>query len=46
MPEEPLTEREHAIQAVIRTYVETASRPQPWCARFPLGISPATVATP
>jgi heat-inducible transcriptional repressor len=46
MPEEPLTEREHAIlEAVIRTYVETAepAGSRMVARRFPLGISPATV---
>ncbi|MFL5383448.1 MAG: heat-inducible transcriptional repressor HrcA [Longimicrobiaceae bacterium] len=46
MPEEPLSEREHAIlEAVIRTYVETAepAGSRMVARRFPLGISPATV---
>jgi heat-inducible transcriptional repressor len=46
MPEEPLTEREHAIlEAVIRTYVETAepAGSRMVARRFRLGISPATV---
>ncbi|HEX8906868.1 MAG TPA: heat-inducible transcriptional repressor HrcA [Longimicrobiaceae bacterium] len=46
MPEEPLTEREHAIlEAVIRTYVETAepAGSRVVARRFRLGISPATV---
>ncbi|HEX6751819.1 MAG TPA: heat-inducible transcriptional repressor HrcA [Longimicrobium sp.] len=46
MPEEPLTEREHAIlEAVIRTYVETAepAGSRTVARRFRLGISPATV---
>ena len=46
MPEDLLTEREHAIlEAVIRTYVETAepAGSRMVARRFPLGISPATV---
>ncbi|HEX5724550.1 MAG TPA: heat-inducible transcriptional repressor HrcA [Longimicrobiaceae bacterium] len=46
MPDEPLTEREHAIlEAVIRTYVETAepAGSRNVARRFRLGISPATV---
>ena len=44
--QEPLTEREHhVLEAVIRTYVETAepTGSRTVTRRFPLGVSPATV---